>query len=220
VNLREETPWNYCDYRCELCNYQETCDVFHAVETERQVLTIQGKDPDDLETVAQSVAATLTETLENLKEEARRRGIDVDAVARESTPGRERPFRSDPLYRKARDLTLRIAKFIQARHPDSGAGQEKAATAWDNLTWHHTLFSAKIARALSGLEHAEDWAPEYGVPDYRISAGIALKSIFECRSAFETLKGGLPGAENAIAGLRASLEEVHDLLRAKFDRQM
>ena len=224
-NQQEETPWNYCDYRCELCRYQESCDVFHALETQRKILSIEGKDPDDLEAVLNSVAATLANVNEGLREEALKLGIDPDALAQEAEKEREPRFKADPLYREARELTLRTLRFIQAwRAPaevtGAGAPSVLCATAWENLTWHHTLFSAKIARALSGLENAQDWPLEYGIPDYRISAGIASKSIFECRRALDVLAGSLPGAESQMEELRASFQEISDRLRVKFDPRM
>ena len=217
MNRQEETPWNFCDYRCEVCRYQESCNVFHAVETERRILIAEGKDPDDLDNVLASVGANLAGVLEQAKEKARSLGIDPEAAIREAPP--LRPRRKDPLFQKSMDLTLRIFKFLEARRPETAA-PDAQATAWENLAWYHTLFSAKIGRAIGGLEHAADWDPQWGVPDYRVSAGIALKSIDECRLALETLRGALPAAVLEIAALLAGLEELRATVRERFDRVM
>jgi hypothetical protein len=216
-NQQELTPWNFCDYRCEVCRYQESCNVFHAVETERRILIAGGKDPDDLENVLQGVGTNLAEALEQVKETARKFGIDPEAAAREAPP--ERPLADDPLYRKALDLTVDIFRFLEARRPENAAS-DAVAKSWDNLAWYHTLFPAKIGRALSGLDHADDWDPEWGVPDYRVSAGIALKALDECRLAFEALRGDLPFSRSEISGFLAALEEVRVMVRQRFDQAM
>jgi len=220
-DLQERMPWNYCDYRCEVCRYQGSCTVYHASEVERRLLAIEGKDPDDPVVVAGSVAKMLAEVTETLRQDAARFGIDLDEAVK-NAPVRDHKFGDDPLSRQARDLTLRISKFIRTRGPDaqpavrSGEGIE---AAWDDLIWYHTLMSAKTARAVVGLENAHDWPVESGVvPDYQVSAGIALKSIHACRQALGILRPSLAGAEADVDSLTAGLDEIRDLLQSKFER--
>ena len=222
-DLQDRMPWNYCDYRCEVCRYQATCTVYHASEAERRLLAIEGKDPDDPAVLVESVAKMLSEVAENLKQDAARFGIDLDeAVKNAPVRDRDRKFGDDPLSRQVRDLTLRISKFIRERGPDAqpqAHPRERVDAAWDDLIWYHTLMAAKTARAVGGLDDAGDWPVESGmVPDYKVSAGIALKCIHSCREALQTLRPGLPGAEADVDSLIAALDEARELVRAKFDR--
>ena len=217
-NLREEMPWNYCDYRCEVCLYQATCKVFHAVQVEQQIAVAEGKDPDSMEFVLESVGRTLADVGVSLEEELQKRGIDLDAVTEEA---KRRPWRErrDPLARQALDLAVRTLKFIRQSRP-AAIQEPSLAQAWDNLEWYAPLAGAKIGRALAGLEDAEDGDPEWGVPDYSVSAGIALKSIRECLGALAALEGAVPAADGEIRELRAEFAKVREIIRERFAQRM
>lgn len=216
MNCREETPWNYCDYRCEVCEYQSTCAVYHTVETERRICMLEGKDPDGIENAIQSVASTLSTTLLELRARAREMGLDPDHLPEGDL--RENSFEEDPLCQKAYVLSLRTLKFVQER-PVFPAEDRIFTEAWDDLLWHCTVFSAKIARAGGGQTHPEEYAASRP-SDREISFDIALKSIQHCTNALSILRGTLPIGNNELDAIQAAFAEVREAVLERLHPKM
>ena len=219
---REETPWNYCDYRCQICKYQHNCQVYLRTQVERQIQILEGRDPDDWNVILGSLEETFRETADMVRQEASRLGIDLDEPSTDTPPAstssleeRER----DPLVAQAMKLTLDLMRFIQQQR--TGQGENPLETeAWEDLTWHHTLFGAKLARALAGLEDADHWHPEWRVPDYQVSAGIALKSLDECHRAIQVLRPGLAEASPEMDTLQARIALMRERIHERLSQRM
>ncbi len=172
--------------------------------------------------VLESVANNFREVIENLREEAQKWGIDLEAVTEEVDGPLPRPFertKEDPLYQSSFQLTLDLMKFIQ-RWRETGAESAESSEAWGDLTWHHTLFSAKLARALSGSRKRREWDPEWGSPDYQVSAGIASESLNKCQRALEALRPMLPAATDELEGFLTRLADLSESVHERFDTPM
>lgn len=137
----------------------------------------QGADRTD-STIVEMVGASLQRSIEVITEVARRRGIDLDALADmgrgESIDADSDPHRQDPLVVQAHEyghlawrITNALAPMVEAR------GDPLVIDAVDAIGRFSSIVSAKIYRAVVGqAEYSE--ADEDIQTDHDGSAKVAL----------------------------------------------
>lgn len=174
-------PYNYCDYRCEKCQYANKCLVYKKDKVRRITHILSGKNPDDINTVLENVSEDMQHTMELICKQTEEMGIDLDEAADKKIEEEEPDPEDDPLYNLAYSFTLKTHNFLKDVEKKVVITPE-IKIYFDDLWWYHTLLSAKLYRALcsSGDEEVDR-------QDAKLSAGVALKSAQICQDSLESI---------------------------------
>ncbi len=136
-------PYNYCDRWCERCVIDKTrCEVYQRETNDRLHHEIDGVDPDDTDVVIADVNKNFDEALLLLREKAKELGVDLDKVEDPPEPPPRRP-KTDPLFRRARELTTAISRFLRD-HRDELATEFKRP--YEVIAWYYLQVGAKLGR--------------------------------------------------------------------------
>jgi hypothetical protein len=203
-------PFNACDYRCEHCLATAECAVFRKL----QEMFPQGSAGNDPVAVLRQVRASFQETEELIKLKARESGIDIDEIAGTSSlediRENERRVMNDPLYRRARDFTVKTNAFLETART---MALDEAGGYLDDIAWHHTMVTAKIYRALG-------WRmDEEGAIDAKNSAAVAMKSLTICIMAFDELGSRYPGYSHQCTSLSVAARRLKQAIRERLKQR-
>lgn len=213
--------YNYCDGRCPRCAFTRRCLTF----LDNEALKATG--PDDDRSLADAVGGSMQQAIDMAAEAAYRDEIDLPAIGGAQRDARDDPrfdserHRGDPTAINAREygrLAWRIAKavapLVVAR------GDPRVIEAVETIDWFSSLISAKVYRAICGLE--ERWELEEEVQtDYNGSAKIALVGIEESRRAWGVLmEQGKATADGVPAQAVKMLDALEAAIRGRFPRVM
>jgi cytochrome c556 len=174
-------PYNYCDYRCERCEYANECLVYKKDRVRRVAHILRGEDPDDINTVLEDVGEEMEQAMEMIYEMAEEMGIDLDAEMDKDVEEEIFDPKDDPLYKLAYSFTLKTHDFLK-NVEEKVLITPEIKTYFDELRWYHTLLSAKLYRALcsNGVKEVDN-------QDAKLSAGVALKSGQICQDSLESI---------------------------------
>jgi hypothetical protein len=206
--------YNYCDSRCHRCPFNDRCLTY----LENRESEGQASDRTALDVVGES----LPRSLEMIAEVARRRGIDLDALA---DIGQDGPLdadpdahRQDPLAVQAREYGHLAWRITNALEPVVAArGDPLVIDAVETIGWFSSLISAKIFRAVFGLAESSERDDEDIQTDYDGSAKVALIGIAESRAAWAVLmEHGKATADGVPAQAVRMLGALEEAVRARF----
>ncbi len=209
ITIMKNAPFNSCDYRCERCLETNRCRVFQTMQKRSLLDTVQ--NGGDLDAVLQDLRESFRETEELIKEKARELGIDIDEIAGGASPEEIREnhaaIADDELYRKCRSFMTDTSRFLKQLVTDvKHSGGEYV----DDISWHHTVVTAKIYRALGWKTCGEI------AEDAKNSAAVAMKSLTICIMAFDELGSRHPAVAEASARLSAGSRQLKDEIRKRF----
>lgn len=205
-------PYNYCDYRCERCEHRAECKVYKQDEERSLAHRLKGEDPYDMKIVMQDVEADLKQAMDMLRQQAEEMGIDLDEISDEESEMPPDP-EEYPLYRQSHEFTLNAHQFLRKLREVRSANpvlEEEIG----NLAWHHTVVSAKLARAYSGRGLDDELETE----DAYRSAQVALRSISLCQTALKTMLNETPEFLNDILELLGMAKEIREGIEKEFAR--
>jgi hypothetical protein len=219
-----EGIFNYCTRRCDLCRFREQCTLFLS---EREY---GDRHPDA--TWHDQVHDSFAETLRLLQEWCAREGIDFDEIQREAESDETRAemerageaVRADPLQQLASAYShgaLRITDALVAARAEHTWPTE-VSLAFDTITWHAGMLSAKVHRALHGFAERGTFGDEDPVQnDWNGSAKLARIIIGESKAAWQIMLGvgGAPD-DSPLRELVALLERVDAGLVERFPHAM
>lgn len=174
--------YNYCDYRCEQCWYpwyKKYCPTYKKDKERLLQHQLAGEDPDDMKIVLSDVKESLNETVQLIKQGAKKWGIDLDKSPPLKMPPKPKP-KELTLCRRARHYTKLTHQFLEEWDKRSNLITEKLKSERDDISWYHTLIPAKLYRAEISLWEArfEDKdLKEINLEDASNSAQITLWSI-------------------------------------------
>ncbi len=203
-------PYNYCDYRCEECEHSGNCKVYQQEQEMRLMHRLKGEDPDDMKVVMEDVAASMKEAMDMLHDQAEEMGIDLDEISDEDAqmPPDPEVF---PLYRRSYNFTLKAHELLTRLRGVRTASPDLKEEI-GNLSWHHTIVSAKLARAFSDRWFEDELSTE----DANLSAQVALRSICLCETALKALLNEVPDFLNDILELLGMTKEIREGIESEF----
>jgi len=203
----ETLPFNACDYRCERCLETERCAVFQKNWERAERNFALGKESEGLDAALRDVGDIFAETRELITEKAAEFGIDLDQL--DDAEPRD-PFEEavkDPLYQAAYDFMTQVRDFLKTTELIiTPAGQDFL----EDITWHHTVVSAKVFRAIGS-----DDDPEMRF-DAVNSAAVAMKSLTISIMAFDALAPLYPALEQECKRVSLKASELKQLIGARF----
>jgi hypothetical protein len=205
--------YNYCDYRCEECDYAKECRVYREdVETKKKHVE-RGEDPNDMDIVMQDLAESFKKTRELLGKSAKKWGIDLEKVVREAPEIEMVEPETFPLYRLAHSFTMSVHEFLGKVREEYL--HEEMIKDFEDLQWHHTLVSVKLARAFSS-KHDEICDDELNQQDAMLSASVSMRSANKCEGALNNMIDELPGLFSEVADLLSTLKEIKEGIEKEF----
>lgn len=210
MNKEEETfeypKWWECQWRREPCNKAD-CPLCHSLMKRELKHSLDGKDPNDMETVADDAADSLGEAMIMLDQIAKQEGIDLDSMPEPEMPDDEET-RNTPIYKSIHSWTINVHKFLRESAPGGAPWLE--TEAGKDIVWYHTMIPAKVFRQLNNC-----WRIKHDITDtfdYDYTKGVIEEIVKILKNAFQNvLSTDLPYFEKI--GLRKLYDEFLNIER-------
>jgi len=169
--------YNYCDRWCEKCKKTKKCMVYYNEQVDKLEMQKNGLDPDDLKNVLSAVSKRLSQTMEMILSDCKKRGIDLTLTAKEEDDYKKRKqktiINNEYLYKLSQSFYKKMIEWFESV-PSLDIVEYREAYQW--LGWHGTIISAKIYRALSSKIESEFEADDFLLQDSKKSALVAYRS--------------------------------------------
>jgi hypothetical protein len=230
--------YNYCDRWCERCPFTSRC--LNCEMVERQFGDL--KENDQLNAAFwQRFSEVLHDTLELVREAARERGIDLDAIESDGNGRSEDDAARNPAVHLIVHASQRYADLvddwfdsnaslfaekewelnrIRIATPGSNPSAEavRISDAAEVIGWYQHQIGVKLRRAIESARDEEDDADDGFPKDSDGSAKVALIGIDRSIAAWERMLAAFAGQQKHILPLIASLESVRKRVEAQFPR--
>ena len=188
--------WMECVWRRVPCG-RDDCPICGRIKKDRQQHIERGENPDDIQSVFEDVGQNLKETLEMIKRDTQRMGIDITNIEDIQEPPEPEEF---PFYQKARKWNKEIFK-IASEAELSGDWWINTEAAAD-LFWYANTLLTKIYRQLCNRWHIKN-GDDYGDFDYQYTKYV----LEEC---LKILKKSLKEFISFDSAQKINLILVHD----------
>jgi hypothetical protein len=231
--------YNYCDRWCERCTFTARCATYEGTSH---------LSPDQLDfnnkAFWQQISNNLQETMALLFEDAKERGIDLNALtdaeideankdrsllrdAAMKTPVSKlcksyqnlvAPFvkRSEGFVDKTRELVDHLHLGIKSPE-DVAYAVAGIGECFEVIQWYLFFIHGKIQRALQGKIEDNGWDDANGfLKDYDGSAKIALIAIDKTMAAWMNLYELLPACEDVALKALSLLQKIKHLTQDTF----
>jgi hypothetical protein len=229
--------YNYCDRWCERCPFTSRCMNFVMSEEE-----FSDPETQDIRNEAfwKKFAEMLHDTLEFVKQTAKERGIDLDAVDLEDDTEKRRlnkelaeshevcrvarayGTRVDDWFKEARDLFKEpegSSPAEPAPHgPTAGPGEHKESLkdALEVVRWYQHFIYVKLVRAVRGeLEDRDEMLDEFP-RDSDGSAKVALIAIDRSIAAWGEIRHHFPFRTEDMVKMLVHLEGLRNKVEKAF----
>lgn len=214
-----DSIFNYCDRWCEKCSFTTKCRSYAFSEDEPE-----NDGPELFEYLSNVSKATML-MLEEMMEEM---GIDTEEVKKMDPPERPDP-KKHPLYKKIHDLSFKMHDWLKENKPGKLPEELEIIQPEENrnprfqesievIYWYNFFISAKIFRALGGMEE-DHWDDEIQ-NDYNGSAKIGLIALDRLIGAWSVLMENMKDHEDEILKFLIGLAEVRKHTLATFPNAM
>jgi hypothetical protein len=209
-----DSIFNYCDRWCEKCSFTTKCRNYAMSEDEPKT-----DGPELFEYLSNVFKATMMMLDEMMKE----MGIDPKELEKMELPERSDP-KKHPLYKKVHALSMSMHDWLKENKPGEFPGETEMVSSdgimntrfhesIEVIYWYNFFISAKIFRALGGIEYkAEDEVQN----DSNGSAKVALISIDRLIGAWSVAMENMKDHEDAILKLLISLVDLRKNAEATF----
>ena len=206
--------YDYCDRWCERCTATQSCSLYGKEQEKIEEHRRKGEDPHDWNIVMQDIKEDFEETLKLIQKLAKEQGLDLNSMPEPDEDYVETDVKQHPLYKQSqnymrlvhnflktlreileteeRDLTHRIEILPSAKAKAEVETFDEIVSAYEVISWFHTLVSAKIYRALSSKLEKKKSDPELQQIDEddanrsaKVVYGGLVKSIAALQKIFE-----------------------------------
>jgi len=187
--------YNYCDRWCERCPQTSHCLNFFLLEKE-----FSDPETQDMRNEAfwRKLSGILGETLELLREAAKKWGIELETLDSmddtENMKAKDEAAENDLLCRAAKRYSDMVEDWFSGREPlffETAAAAREGVDleeAFEVIRWYQHFISAKIMRAVRGkVEEEEERGDELG-SDSNGSAKIALIAMDRSIAAWAVIR--------------------------------
>lgn len=229
---------NYCDRWCERCIYTSKCAVFESTSK----LSSEQLDMDNNE-FWDNLSSNFKQTVDLLKKEAEKRGIDFSEIENyepseqeKQNELRKKDFTKNhnitALSRKYSKLTLaftkdevdfpeKVRELVKQGHLGVKSPEQivettaEIADAFEVVQWFMFFIEVKLQRALSGKCDEEEDTFDYP-KDSDGSAKIALIAIEKSMAAYAKLHSYFPEQEDTILNALSLLQQIKRVAELEF----
>jgi hypothetical protein len=209
---RKPGPYNYCDYRCEKCEFTDDCTVY-AKELEAED---EGKETFEV------VHESLQEAHEMLNQMMEEQDIDISEVDVEDEMKALREIREEvakkPVVKLAHDYLTKADDFFK-EYKEKYLIPVVVSEAFSDLDWYKTIIPVKMQRSLNSfLQFAliDKEYPEFSLEDAYHTSEVVYKALWKSLSAVRELKEALTDYNDILTELENLLVEITDEFRHEF----
>jgi len=211
MNLEDEFPYghyNYCDYRCEKCEFSGTCSVY---QEELEAIE-EGKDWQEVLEDSFEKTRSMIETF--MEEEGIEVSPEDDDFEIEYKKIQDKA-KKNPVHRLANDYMSMAMDFLKKCPPAmlvlSGLDEER-----DDLEYYCTLIPGKLHRTLASLYHFVDEEDDFHLVDAYLTSLVVYKALNKSLAAVEQMKKVMEGAAEELNRLEDLLLEIRIKFRREF----
>jgi len=219
-----EMPFNYCDRWCARCGVTDRCRVYQEEMNEKLNQMADGKDPESLECVMESVKKSTRKSVTLIRKWAKEEGIDLradpfDEEEIKLAKLRSRKLRTHSLSRLSYAFCEQAYTFLKRyyyrKSPDYSVDH---LAEYQTLEWYHTLLPVKIHRLLGALYSGkEEWndpiMQEALLSDAVAQMDICRKAITLSQAACDQLTLPHPMELVPFAKMRTFLGKIEEGLK-------
>ena len=213
MRIEEEFPYreyNYCDYRCDTCEFSAECPV------NREALKAEEEGKDWSEVVGDSVK----EAREWLETFLVREGFEVpseDELREIEDEQREieQKVSQTAAYGLANDYMLNVTDFLK-RIPAMALFLSGLEEARADLECYSTIIPVKLTRTLGSLFEFLAEEDDFLLLDAYLTSRVVYKGLHKSLSAVEQMKRSWTGDLEELDELEALLLEIRKEFRREF----
>ena len=202
------TPYNYCDYRCETCEFKDHCKVYASELDEG----FEAKDPFGM------VSENLHETIDMLKEYLKENDIDFSMEDEDDDDYyeqmREEVERTE-VMRLANQYMDKIMAF-QEEYNERYFIPPVLSEAFSDLDWYKTIIPVKIQRTLVSLCQFIDTEEEFPLEDAYFTSRVVYKSLWKSLAAVEEIMEILSDYQDTFVELENLLITIRNKFKHEF----
>ena len=209
-----DSIFNYCDRWCEKCSFTSKCRSYAMSEDEPKT---------DGTELFEYLSNVFKATMLMLKEMMKEMGIDPKEFEKIELPERSDP-KKNPLYKKVYALSGSMHDWLKENKPGEFPGETEIISqdeirntrfheSIEVIYWYNFFISAKIFRALGGMENdGEDEIQN----DSNGSAKIALISIDRLIGAWSVVMENMKDHEDTILKFLIRLADLRKYAETTF----
>lgn len=217
--------YNYCDRWCERCSFTSRCLNFSMSEEEFS-------DPEtrDIrnEKFWNRLSETFRETMELLRESAKERGIDLDALDDkedvEDMKAKDMAVKNHLLCRAARRYSESAEEWFKEKETIFFEAVSAARDGVDLdeaievIRWYQYFICAKVMRAVRGIIEDDEEEDDEFPKDSDGSAKIALIAIDRSIGAWAAVRHYLTDDAKGVINIIAFLDSLREAVEKAFPR--
>jgi hypothetical protein len=215
--------YNYCDRWCERCPLTSHCLNFSISQED-------SPDPEaqDIRNKAfwNKLSETLAESLELLKEGAKKWGIDLETLDStediENIKAKDMAAKNHLLFRAAKKYVEIVDDWFKGRETlffETAAAAREGVNleeAVEVIRWYQYFISAKIFRAVRGKVEDDEEAEDEFPRDSDGSAKIALIAIDRSIAAWAVIRHSMSDGAEGVMDIIALLDSLRQAIEKTF----
>jgi len=226
---------NYCDRWCDRCPMIARCSIY-----DPKSMDPHGRSEEDSQQLWEEVAKNFQRTMEMLKEEAEKHGMDWDRLVEEAktvemTQPAMNPVESETIklaekYRvdamdwlsdelneqRIKAFEEQLISNIKMGIINSRKTAFRVDNALDILYWYVTMIEPKLNRALTGLHNDSFEDEDFEQSDANGSAKITMICIDRSMGAWEKIRTEIPEMADELLDHLATLSKLRKNLELIF----
>ncbi|UCH96566.1 MAG: hypothetical protein JSV88_06875 [Candidatus Aminicenantes bacterium] len=209
---RKPGPYNYCDYRCDKCEFKDECTVY-AKELEAES---EGKETFEV------LKESLAEAHEMLNQMMEEQNIDIYEADVEDEMKALKAIRQKvekkPVIQLAHEYLTKADDFLND-YKEKYLTPLSLSEAFSDLDWYKTIIPVKMQRTLTSfLQFAllDKKYPEFSLEDAYHTSEVVYKALRKSLSAVRELKEALIDYTDIFTELENLLIEITNEFRHEF----
>lgn len=228
-DMREITPFNFCDRHCERCeDFKSRCRVYQEESQFKLQCVMEGRDPSDPKVIFEHVGKAMASTLEMLKKKMKEEGIEIKEeemeIYEQKEIERDEQINKHPLLERCLDIAEELDEFLstfQITLPDMQYIASSLSREMKELYFYVPLITAKTGRALfSKMEDEENGEEDEEYSDALVSAALGYRSLQTVGESLKRVKQYIGSSEVVWAmrlnNLLSDIEQVKKIYKKTF----
>lgn len=188
-NIHSETPYNWCDYRCDRCEFTKRCAVYKDEKAAKLKYFLQGRNPNSMDVTGEIIADSFEKSIELLKKMCEEKGFSWDEIEKGAKDVPSPPdFRKAPLFQAGEKFCLETHNFLKWAREEIFISPE-IQNYFDELEYYSMLIPPKIVRMASAHMHED---ADYLNEDRRKTAAVIKRAMGICRESLLQIAGFRP----------------------------
>lgn len=198
---------NYCDGRCEKCNYTSKCSSF-SLNQELDRMSQKSEQENDNHN---QLIVMLQASSEIIEEELHKQGIEITEALEDISAAENHQIPKHSLEKQADSYAEKVKRWLESNQIELESRlinqpSSQIQDDFETITWFQLFIPAKINRAINGFN--KDNSTNIESFDAKGSAKITLIAIDECLIAWGNILKYIPQKEDSILNILKHLSKL------------